>query len=225
MRPIVRRPALRRIATASRVPLKISRTATPVRSVAPATMKPVHRGSFESPSSAWPNFSPDPYVDYARVLTPEGGIKIVYKDLDERLRHTLRRLLLWSCATALEGWILFGHVPARNIWFNIACLLVVGVINWLIVAKAVEIYRTIEIRPDCMILEGDEIFWAQKMEAGWPAFQAGAEGGMVLSGIYGTRFTEYLTVRKFEELDRTPEVLASHLQDAMKQLWSWPHQS
>lgn len=69
-------------------------------------MKPVHRGSFESPSSAWPNFSPDPYVDYARVLTPEGGIKIVYKDLDERLRHTLRRLLLWSCATALEGWIL-----------------------------------------------------------------------------------------------------------------------
>jgi len=188
-------------------------------------MKPVQRASFESPSSAWTNFSPDPYVDYARVLTPEGGIKIVYKDLDQRLHHALRRLLLWSCATALEAWILFGHVPARNIWFNIACLLVVGVVNWLIVAKPVEIYRTIEIRPDCMILEGDEIFWAQKMEAGWPAFQAGAEGGMVLSGIYGNRFVEYLTVRKFEEFDRTPEVLASHLQDAMKQLWSWPHQS
>ncbi len=58
------------------------------------------------------------------------------------------------------------------------------------------------------------------MEGGWPAFQPDKEGNQILCGIYGTRFVEYLTVRRFDELDRTPEVFAAHVQDAMRQLWS-----
>jgi hypothetical protein len=46
----------------------------------------------------------------------------------------------------------------HNIWINLACLLAVGVLNWLIVAKPVEVYRWVEIRPDCMIIEGADIF-------------------------------------------------------------------
>jgi hypothetical protein len=43
-----------------------------------------------------------------------------------------------------------------------------------------------------------------------------------LCGIYGTRFVEYLTVRRFDELDRMADVFSAHVQDAMMQLWSRP---
>ncbi len=168
-------------------------------------------------------FQPDPYVDYGRALTPEGGILIAYKDLDVRLRHTIWRVFAWICFTGIEGWYLLDRSPVHGMWINIACLLAVAVINWLIVRKPVELYRHIEIRPDCMIIEGAEVFWRRSMEGGWPAFKPDKEGNQVLCGIYGTRFVEYLTVRRFDELDRTPEVIAAHLQDAMRQLWAITH--
>ena len=43
-----------------------------------------------------------------------------------------------------------------------------------------------------------------------------------LGGIYGTRFVEYLTVRRFDKADRAPEVFAAHLQEAIQQLWARP---
>jgi hypothetical protein len=70
-----------------------------------------------------------------------------------------------------------------------------------------------------MILEGSEVFWLRLMDTGWPEFKKDEEGNLVLSGIYGTRFVEYLTARRFDEQDRMPEVFAAHLQDAMRQLW------
>ena len=57
------------------------------------------------------------------------------------------------------------------------------------------------------------------MEGGWPAFQPDAEGNLLCCGIYGNRFVEYFTVRRFDELDRTPEVFAVHWQEAARQLW------
>jgi hypothetical protein len=175
------------------------------------------------PPSSAVGFHPDPYVDYGRVLTPEGGILIAYKDLDTRLRHILWRLFAWTASTGGEGWFLLSHSPVHSGWINIACLIAMAVINGLIVAKPVELYRRVEIRPDCMILEGSEVFWRRYMEGGWPTFQPDKEGNQVLCGIYGTRFVEYLTVRRFDELDRMPEVVAAHLQDAMRQLWSLAH--
>ncbi|MDR3471240.1 MAG: hypothetical protein P4M09_06080 [Devosia sp.] len=168
------------------------------------------------------NFVPDAHVDYGRTLTPEGGVELTYKDLDQRWRILIARVLLWSAASGIEGWILLRHSPLQNGWLNVALLLVVLVINWIIVSKPVEIYRTIEIRPDCMILNRAVVFWLEKMEGGLPAFQP-AEDGQVLGGIYGTRFVEYLTVRRFDEFDRSPEVLASHLQEAMQQMWARPY--
>jgi hypothetical protein len=38
--------------------------------------------------------------------------------------------------------------------------------------------------------------------------------------LCGTRFVDYLTVRRFDEFDRSPEALAAHVQDAMRQLWT-----
>jgi hypothetical protein len=173
------------------------------------------------PAPNWNGFQPDPYVDYGRFLTPEGGILFVYKDVDVRLRHTVWRVFAWTAATGGEGWYVLHHSPVANVWLNLACLLAVGIVNWLIVRKPVELYRRVEIRPDGMIIEGAEIFWLRHMENAWPAFKPGAEG-QVLCGIYGTRFVEYLTLRRFDDFDRMIEVMGAHLQEAMMQLWARP---
>ena len=174
------------------------------------------------PSSAWTGFQPNPYLDQSRVLTPEGGILITYKDFDLRFRHTLWMILAWSTGTGLEGWYLIRGAPLQNPWIIAACLLAAAIVNLLIVSKPVEIYRSIEIRPDCMIVDGTDVFWLCCMEAGRLEFQPDQQGNQVLCGIYGTRFVEYLTVRRFDELDRTPEVFAAHLCEAMTQLWDRP---
>lgn len=181
-----------------------------------------HTPEASIPSSSWPGFQPDPYVDYGRSLTEEGGILITYKDFDRRFRHTLWRLLAWTSSTGIESWYVLHYSPVHGEWLNIACLCVVAIVNWLIVAKPVEVYRTLEIRPDCMIIDGADIFWRRFMEGGWPTFRVGQEGSWVLCGIYGTRFVEYLTVPRSDEFDRTHEVFAAHLEDAISQLWTRP---
>jgi hypothetical protein len=162
---------------------------------------------------------PDPYLDYGRFLTPEGGVLIAYKDYDERLRQILKRLVVWAAATGFAGWLLLIHSPLHAQWINAGLFLIMAVANAVIAGKKVETYRTVEIRPDCMILEGRDLFWLRFMENGLPAFKPDEDGNQVLSGIYGTRHIEYLTARRFDDYDRTPEVFAAHLQQAMEQLW------
>jgi hypothetical protein len=164
----------------------------------------------------------DPYVDYAQVLTEEGGIMLVYKDLDLRWRHTLWQLCAWWSFTGCEAWLALRHLDATHPWVAIASLAVAGIVNAIIVTKPVEIYRRVEIRPDCLILEGEQVFWQRYMDAGWPALRPDAEGNQVLCGIYGTRFVEYLTIRRFDDEDRMPEIFAVHLHAAMEQLWTQP---
>ena len=204
--------------TVFQVPRPVALTRRATRTNLPAPYRDQVR--LAPPATSWSGFQTDPYVDYGRFLTAEGGILISYKDLDLRLRHTIWRLFAWTASTGGEGWFLLHHSPVHSGWVNVACFLVIAIINWLIVAKPVAVYRHLEIRPDCMIIEGAEIFWRRSMEGGWPAFRPDEEGNQILCGIYGTRFVEYLTVRRFDELDRMPEVFAAHLQHAMHQLWS-----
>lgn len=161
---------------------------------------------------------PNPYVDFFRDFTAAGGIRIAYKDLDTRFRFQLRSFVLWGAATALGAlYLLYGAGgPAIG---KLVCFLIAAIINWLIVRGTPEVMRSIEIRPDCMILEDTEVFWRENMELGFPQFQQGGEGHLVLSGTYGTRAMEYLTVRRFDPLDRAPEVVAAHLGAAMHQQW------
>lgn len=174
------------------------------------------------PAPAWPGFQTDPYLDYGRFLTAEGGILVVFKDLDLRLRHALLRVAAWSAATGFEAWLLLHHSPVQSGAINLACFFAMMIVNAAIVWQPPELYRTVEIRPDCMIVEGKDVFWLRMMETAWPAFHPDKDGNQVLSGIYGTRFVEYLTVRRFDEYDRMPEVFAAHLQEAMMQLWAPP---
>ena len=167
-------------------------------------------------------FAPDPYVDYTRYLTAEGGVAIIYKDIDERWRFVVRRFALCGFFTGAAAWLLLYHSPVHNFAINFAVLIVTAVINWLIVRQPIQIYRSIEIRPDRMILDGRDVFWLRHMES-WPSFGPGPDETQVLSGIYGTRRIEYLTTRCFDDFDSAPTVLEAHLKEAMQQLWSWPY--
>ena len=42
---------------------------------------------------------------------------------------------------------------------------------------------------------------------------------MVIAGICGTRFIDYITANRRDQNDRTAEVLATDLRAAMEQLW------
>ena len=218
MRPPVQiiRPQ-RRAHTARRVARPVGKSRSLARS--DIAVPDRHRLATALPSLFWAGFQPYPYVDYGRFLTPEGGILFVYKDVDERLLHELKRAVIWALFSLPEGWFLLSHSPLRSMLLNIMLFLAIAVVNLLIVSKPVEVYRSVEIRPDCMIIERAEIFWLRYMEAGWPAFR---EGSGSLCGIYGSRFVEYLTVRAFDEFDKAPEVFAAHLQEAMQQLWTIP---
>lgn len=163
---------------------------------------------------------PNAYVDYERDLTAEGGIRIAFKTIDAHWRYTVWRVLAWTICTGCEGWFLLYHSPLLSPGLNILGLLVMAIVNWLIVRRPVEIYCAVEIRPDCMIIEGTGIFWLEGMEGEWPAFEEKDERTLVLCGIYGTRFIEYFTAYRFDACDRNPEVLAAHLQEAMDQIWS-----
>jgi len=222
MRPPIRRPRPQRHSATAAPVARPTRVARIVARTPPGRIErraPVADANIRQQ----PTFTFDPYFDYGRSLTPEGGLLIIYKDIDERLRHTIWRVVVWSMFTGFEAWTLFQKSPIHALWIKILCLIAAAVLNWLIVRKPVELYRRVEIRPDCMILDGYDVFWASFIEGGLPSFRPDEKGNQRLCGIYGTRFIEYLTVRKFDENDRMPEVMAAHLQQAMMQLWTRPN--
>jgi hypothetical protein len=161
----------------------------------------------------------NPYVDYGRYLTTEGGVLITYKDIDQRLRYILWRIFAWAAATGGGYWLFLQNSPVHTAWINYVCLIGLGLVNWLIV-RPIEVSRTAEVRSDSLVLDGNHVFWLRLMENGLPTFREDEEGNQVLGGIYGTRFVEYLTVRRFDDNDKTPEIFAAHFQEAIGQIWA-----
>lgn len=159
------------------------------------------------------------YHDYARSLTAGGGVLIAYKDIDERFRFSLWRVVAWLAASGLEGWYLSACSPVESGWTNLLCWLAAASVNFLTVRVAIPVRRCVEIRPDCLILDGRDVFWRQYMENGWPDLRPKDETTFVLGGVYGTRFVEYGTLRRFDDNDRQPETFATHLEEAIRQMW------
>jgi hypothetical protein len=161
-----------------------------------------------------------PFKNYVRLLTPEGGILILYKDQDRSLFLLILRVFTWIMATGVGGWLIFyqsslSTLPALGAF---ASLMLVA---WLIVRQTIEASHSVEIRPDAMIVDGKDVFYAEDIGDNWPALQLKDDDPerMVISGICGTRFIEYMTANRLDENDRTPEVLAADLKAAMEQLW------
>jgi hypothetical protein len=179
-----------------------------------------------------PEVIPDAYPDFARRYTGEGGVEFTYKDHDRSPAVSLIKIIFWLAAMGGTGWYAWAASPypmklatAGPLTFNIVGLLVMAIIYAVILAKPVELYRSVEVRPDRLILDGAEEFYRDNFECGWPIFQPDGEGevaGAKLVGIYGTRFVEFLTVVRFDEGDRMPEVFSVNLTAAFEQLWVQP---
>ena len=160
-----------------------------------------------------------PFKDYVRMLTPEGGILILYKDQDRGWFLMVLRVF-WIIATGVGGWLIF-FVSVLSTLQSLVALALLMFIAWLIVRQTVETSHSLEIRPDAMIVDGKDVFYAEDIGDNWPQLQIKDDDPecIVICGICGTRFVEYVTANRLDENDRTPEVLAADLRAAMEQLW------
>lgn len=161
-----------------------------------------------------------PFKGYVRMLTPEGGILILYRDQNLGLPVTILRVLVWTVSIGLGGWLIFV-ASALSALQSLLTFVVLMAVTWLILRLPIPASHSVEIRPDAMIVDGEDVFYAEDIGDNWPALQKkeGDPERMVISGICGTRFIEFMTANRLDENDRTPEVLAADLKAAMEQMW------
>lgn len=160
-----------------------------------------------------------PFAGYARILTPAGGFLIHYRDRLCGWPYTLCRLAAWSVLTILElRWLSESDLSfgAFVMWF-----IILGAAALFLVTRKIKRRHSVEIRHDRMILDAKDVFWAQDIGSNFPKLQQVDDDPdrFVIAGICGTRWIEYMTVNRVDANDRTPEVLAADLQNAMQQLW------
>lgn len=158
----------------------------------------------------------NPFNGYVRMLSPEGGILFLYQDQNRSVLVAVLRILACIVVTGI-GFLLIALSGLH--WFLGFALLMLS--NWGITAFKVRASHSVEIRPEAMIIDGEDVFYADDIGDNWPQLQIkdGDPELWVICGICGTRFVEYMTVNRLDENDRTAEVLAADLRAAMEQLW------
>ncbi len=130
---------------------------------------------------------------YVRMLTPQGGILILYKDQDRGLFLTILRVFAWTVATGTGGWLIF-FVSSLSTLPSLLIFALLIFINLLIVCQTVEVSHSVEIHPDGMIVDG-RFFSAEDIGDNWPELEMKDDDPerMVICGICGTRLIEYAT--------------------------------
>lgn len=198
----------------------------PVKLLAPAragthfSRAPVPwQARFASADPAKQTAGPDPYQGCRRILTAEGGIAIEYRDIQQGGLQAFFRVMVWIVATILTAIMIAQALPDIPGFAKFLYGIGMAIIYAVILMRPPETTRTVEIRPDCMIIDGEDLFWLAHMEVKWPLMVPDDEGNRLLIGIYGTRLVEFLTVRIFDEFDCTPLVVEANLASAMQQLW------
>jgi len=153
------------------------------------------------------------------VLTSDGAILISYTDRDS-IVYSVLRVFTWVVTTGVGGWLLSIHGQLETA-SGLVSLAALTLLAWLIVRRKLKASHRFEIRPDAMIVDGKDVFYADDIGDNWPKLKKKDKHSdrMVIAGICGTRFIEYMTATRFDECDRTPEVLAEDLKNAMEQLW------
>jgi hypothetical protein len=160
-----------------------------------------------------------PFDRYTRALTSDGGVLICYRDQLRSPVLAFLRVFTWFMGTGLTAWLIDTQTswPARQslLVFSVATFLIT-----LIVRRRFPVSHSIEIRPDAMIVDGEDVFFAKEIGDNWPQLQMknGDPDQSVLGFLYGTRLIE-LSASRWDKYDRTPEILESDLKIVMEQLW------
>ena len=165
---------------------------------------------------------PTGFAKYGRHFTREGGIELRYNDVERTLPIILAKLALWLSASLLTYALGKLWSPIDGFWWNTLAYIVFIVVYGVVFFRDQQVERRIEISPDCMIIDGMDTFWKENMQLGWPGFMPDDAGNFVLCGVYGSRWIEFLTIRRFDQNDRAPELFATHLAAAMQYQWELP---
>jgi hypothetical protein len=160
-----------------------------------------------------------PFEGYARMLTAEGGILIYYRDQIRSPVMAALRVFTWTVATGVSAWLVSG-----NSLSSLQSLLIFAPLTaliTLIVRRRFAVSHSVEIRPDAMILDGEDVFLATDFGDNWPELQMkyGDPDQLAMFGICGNRLIELMTANRYDKYDRTPEILDADLKAAMEQLW------
>ncbi|MCP3477648.1 hypothetical protein NLM33_46695 [Bradyrhizobium sp. CCGUVB1N3] len=166
--------------------------------------------------------SRSPFEGYSRVLTPEGGILIHYTDLNLSWPLKCIRVALCLAVTTLGGWLI---VPADDDFLSapvLGVLAATALIDWLILRFKIRARHSVEVRPDCMIIDGKDVFFAEDIGENHPQLQdaPGEPNQKNICATVGTRFVKLMTANPSDDNDRTPDILAAHLKEAIEQLWT-----
>src|ERR1700680_43475 len=123
------------------------------------------------------------------MLTPEGGILILYKDQDRSLFLLSLRVFAWFMATGVGGCLIFWVSSLSTLQCLLAFALLM-LVSGLIVRRKIEVSHSVEIRPDGMIVDGRDVFYAEDIGDNWPELQMIDDDPdrMVIAGICGTRY-------------------------------------
>ena len=162
----------------------------------------------------------NPLNGYVRTLTARGGVLIQYKDQDRGLFLTILRVYTGITAVIGGGWLIFV-VSALSAAQCLLAFALLTVFTWIVVRLPIEVAHSIEIHPDGIIIDGELFFSADSIGDNWPSLEMINDDPdrLVLCGIFNTVFVEYATANRIYKNDRTPEVLAADLENAMEQLW------
>lgn len=190
----------------------------PLRLMAPLRVDAPRLAAAPVMDGSAPEVRVNPYIEFSARFTPQGGIEFTYRDRDTSRFRTALQFLLWAVLTAAVAAWLRQTALYSDIQWELIIAAAIGF--YFLCFRPRDIARTLEIRPDAMILDRADVFWLDRMELGWPEFMPDEEGNLVLQGVYGTRMVTYLTVRHFDEHDRSPEVLQGRVRAAMQQLWN-----
>jgi hypothetical protein len=162
-----------------------------------------------------------PFNGYVRMLTPEAGVLILYQDQNRGLLIKVQRVLACILISWLGLWLIF-FASSLSILQDFLAVALLILIIWRIIQFKIKVSHSVEIRPDCMIIDGTDVFWAEDIGTNFPELQIDDNDPdcMTISGIVGTRWVDLMTVNRLDEQDRTAEILAADLREAMDQLWA-----
>jgi hypothetical protein len=156
-----------------------------------------------------------PYADYVRILTPEGGILIMYRDLRRGWPINCLRLAAWLILMGAAYWIIQQlELTEDQRWYALATA---AALNLFLVTRKIKRRHSVEIRHDRMILDGKDVFWRDDFGGELPQLYSKGEDDhnrMVIAGICGSRLIQLMTANRLSKHDMTPEVLARDLENA-----------
>jgi hypothetical protein len=157
-----------------------------------------------------------PFDGYTRLLTARGGFMIHYQDQVRSWFLTALRIIAGLTAMTVIGFPILKLPQPWSIGVFVFFVLAVAAL----ITRQIVVQHSVEIHPDGMFVDG-LFFSIEAIGDNWPNLQMNDDDQdrLVLCGIYGTRFVEYVTANRIGENDRTPEVLAADLESAMEQLW------